>query len=140
MIDDIIGLEIPVITPWYGGTIDAILKINGANYIIDFKISKSISFKYLIQACAYMIGTNMGYCDIKNVFIDGVGIIRVGKYRSEFEDYFLNNHIPVQAQQINYYTNCFVQLLNSYYHLNNVKVLAKDQQVSSQDAIGVNND
>ena len=140
MIDEIIGLEVPVITPWYGGIIDAIARINGAAYILDFKTSKSISFKYLIQTCAYMLGVNMGFCDIKDIPINGVGIIRVGKYKHEFEDYFLNNHIPVQADQINYYTNCFIQLLNSYYHLNNVKVLSREHQVPVEEAVGVGND
>lgn len=136
MIDEIIGLEVPVITPWYGGTIDAIIRINGAVYIIDFKTSKSIEFRYPIQACAYMLGTNMGYCDIKGIQINGIGIIRVGKYKTEFEDYFLNNHISVQANYIAQYTDCFVQLLNSFYHINNTKVLNKDYRIESKDALG----
>lgn len=128
MIDEIIGLEIPIITPWYGGTTDAILRINGAVYLIDFKTSKQISFTYPLQASAYALGINSGYSDIK-IKIDGIGIIRVDKYKDAFDDYFLNYHIPNQADQLNQYTNAFISILNSYYHINNTKVLNKDYRI-----------
>ena len=128
MVEDIIGIEVPVITPWYGGTIDAILKINGANYIVDFKTSNAINFEYPLQVCAYMYGLDNGFCDIK-IPIHGIGIIRVSKYRNEFEDYFLNKHIPTQADHINQYTNCFLQLVNAYYYQNNCRVLTSDYKI-----------
>ena len=50
-------IEEPVVTPWYGGTIDCIAEItfpNGyrENIIIDFKTSKSISTEYIMQTFA----------------------------------------------------------------------------------------
>ena len=60
-IDEIIGLEVPVTCPWYGGTIDCIARINGAVYIIDFKTSKQISAEYLLQVTAYMWIINNNY-------------------------------------------------------------------------------
>ena len=60
-IDKVIGVEIPISCPWFGGTIDAILVINGATYIIDFKTSKKISSEYLVQVAAYMWLVNNGF-------------------------------------------------------------------------------
>ena len=121
-IEKIIGTEIPVSCPYYGGTIDCIMRINGANYIVDFKTSKSISFEYIIQTCAYLWIINNGY--VSNIpYVDGIGIIRIDKQMSKFEDLFLNLHIPEQKIIIDQYIQGFGSLLYSYYNQLNMKNL-----------------
>jgi len=66
-IEEVVGLEIKVTCPWYGGTIDGIVKINGRYYIIDFKTSKKISMSYFLQASAYMWIVNNGYAPMDNI-------------------------------------------------------------------------
>lgn len=113
--EELVGLEIPVICPWYGGTIDCIMKINGCYYIIDFKTSKSISYSYLMQSAAYMWIINNGYTKLPH--IDGVGIIRVDKKNtfSGFEDLFLNVYNPYQNYMINQFQMTFCSYVDSYY-------------------------
>ena len=82
-IEEVVGTEIQVSCPLYGGTIDCIMKINGRYYIIDFKTSKSISYEYIIQTCSYMWIVNHGYC-LNLPHIDGIGIIRVDKENKKF--------------------------------------------------------
>jgi hypothetical protein len=121
-IEKIIGTEIPISCPYYGGTIDCIMRINGANYIVDFKTSKSISFEYIIQTCAYLWVINNGY--VNNIpYVDGIGIIRVDKQMNKFEDLFLNLHIPSQKIIIDQYIQGFGSLLYSYYNQLNMKNL-----------------
>lgn len=120
-IEEIIGVEIPVVCPYYGGTVDCIMRINGAYYIVDFKTSKSISYEYILQTIAYLWAINSGYSR-KNISVDGIGIIRIDKEKeNKFEDYFLNLEIPSQCRILEIFADGFFALLNSYYNLINVK-------------------
>jgi DNA integrity scanning protein DisA with diadenylate cyclase activity len=114
-----IAIEKVLTCPWYGGTTDWIVKINGANYIADFKTSKKIDTNYLVQAAAYMWIINNGYApDLPH--IDGIGIIRVPKYGNGFEDVFLNEFNPVQNQMIVQYQQAFLSFLNAWYRNINI--------------------
>ena len=114
-LEEVVGVEIPVTCPWFGGTIDAIFKINGHYYIIDFKSSKQISMSYLLQTSAYMWCVNNGYAP-GLPHIDGIGIIRVDKNKTNcLDDLFLNMNNPVEANYITQYTNCFLSYVESYY-------------------------
>lgn len=114
-IDKIVGTEIPVTCPWYGGTIDCIMTINGANYIVDFKTSSSITLSYLLQISAYMWIINNGYCP-ELPRIDGIGIIRIPKNKTNFyEDIFLNSFIPEQNYMIEQYQRLFANMVSVYY-------------------------
>ena len=122
-IEEVVGVEIPVTCPWYGGTIDAIVKINGAYYIIDFKTSKNISFNYLVQVSAYMWIINNGYSP-NLPMIDGIGIIRVDKScYCKFEDLFLNNFVTAQRLSIEEYQRTFAAYVNSYYRSLNAEYM-----------------
>ena len=113
-IEEVIGLEVPIKCPWFGGTCDAILRINGAVYLIDFKTSKQITTDYLIQASAYMWMINNGYAP-KIPHIDGIGIIRVDKYKTKFQDLFLNSFIPNCYNFIISLMQTFLVYVESYY-------------------------
>ena len=114
-IDEIIGLEITVTCPWYGGTIDCIARINGAVYIIDFKTSKQITAEYLLQVAAYMWIINNGYAP-GLPHIDGVGIVRMDKNKyGVIDDYFLNDFDPYHHDMIVSYQNCFMEYVNAFY-------------------------
>lgn len=122
-IEEVVGLEIPIVTPWFGGTIDAIFKINGLYYVIDFKTSKSISNEYIVQVCAYMWGINNGYANLPH--IDGIGIIRVDKTKHDtFDDLFINEHTVEGFNIINKAQLAFGAYLESYYRTVNLNTLA----------------
>lgn len=121
-IEEIIAIETQVVTPLYGGTIDCIMKINGKVYIVDFKTSKQIDYQYIIQTCSYMWAVNNGYGN-NLPHIDGIGIIRVDKYKKIYEDLFLNEHIPYQRDMINRYYQGFASMLNCYYRQHDMRIL-----------------
>lgn len=118
---EIIGIEVPVVNPYYGGTVDCIAKINNAYYILDFKTSKKISYEYIIQVAAYMWSINNGYCPEVPYHISGIGIIRVDKEKDGYEDLFLNEFIPEQKVILDYYVQGFGSLLNAYYNKLNME-------------------
>lgn len=114
-IEQVVGIEIPIVNPWFGGTIDAIFKINGKYYIIDFKTSKQISTSYLLQTSAYMWSINNGYSP-NLPHIDGIGIIRVDKNKFNcLDDLFLNSSDIYQNNYIINFQNCFLSYVDSYY-------------------------
>lgn len=125
-IEEIYGIELTITTPWYGGTIDCIIKINGAWYIVDFKTSTSIVSSYFIQASAYMWAINNGYLQ-GAPHINGIGIIRVDKtQRGKFDDVFLNDFDHQDAIYIRSYQECFFSYLNAYYRAINVNYITEN--------------
>lgn len=110
-----IANELPLLCPWFGGTADFICSINGANYVIDFKTSKVISESYLTQTAAYRWEINNGYSSLGNIHIHGIGIIRIDKNSYTYEDLFLSDFIPEQANLLDFYTRYFGTLLDTYY-------------------------
>ena len=128
-IEDVYGLEIPIITPWYGGTIDGIIKIQGVWYIVDFKTSKQIDESYILQTAAYLYGIESGFLPGAPQ-IGGIGIIRVDKSKlSTFDDLFLNKHNPYQNDIILKAQECFRSYLAAYYrtinHIYNIQSFSK---------------
>lgn len=119
---ELIGLEIPVVNPYYGGCIDCIAKINNAYYILDFKTSKKISYEYILQTCAYMWTINNGFCP-ELPHISGIGIIRVDKESDRYEDLFLNEFIPEQNMMLNDYIRGFGSILRTYYEKLNMEYM-----------------
>jgi len=122
-IQKLIGLEIPVTCPYYGGTIDAIVQINNAIYIVDFKTSKQISPEYIMQTASYMNIINSGYAkDLPH--INGIGIIRVDKSKyNSHEDLFLNEFIPEENNMIHRYQECFNSYVEAFYRTCNTNYL-----------------
>lgn len=120
---EILGTEIPVITPYYAGTLDILAKINGQVYILDIKTSKKISSEHLLQTAAYMYGVNTyGLEKFPGIHINGIGIIRVDKEsKGLYEDLFLNEYNMNQTNIINYYVQGFLSILNAYYNKINIE-------------------
>ena len=63
----------------YAGTCDAIAKINGVKYLLDFKTSKSIYDEYRFQLAAYMA------CLDESEGVERIGILRLDKETGEPE-------------------------------------------------------
>ena len=129
-IEEIYGFEIPIITPWYGGTIDAILKINGVWYLVDFKTSNQIDESYILQTAAYLYGIENGFLPGAPE-IGGIGIIRMDKKRFDhYEDLFLNKSNPYQNDIILKAEECFRSYLAAYYRtINHVYNIQTYQQI-----------
>ena len=133
-IDRIIFTEKPVVCPFFGGTIDLVAVINGGVYIVDWKTSKQISTQYIMQVCAYRWMVNNGYCP-ELAHVDGIGIVRLDKSKTSYEEFFLNENIPYQNEQLYQYTAAFGSLLNEYYNLLNTDYLYNNYKYSLGDVI-----
>lgn len=118
---EIIMQEQPMSCPYYGGTLDLLIKIDGKIYLVDFKTSNHIGYKYYLQLAAYrrMLYTEYG------IDIDGCILLQLSKTSPTFNEYmidlyrFEDQYFMIQCDQ------AFLSLVYAYYHRHNVINLAK---------------
>ena len=110
---EIIGQEQKLVCEWYGGTYDCLMKINGKLYLIDFKTSNHVTYKYYLQLAAY----SKVLREKENVNIDGVLILQLNKYQPKYKEYILDLSIPEHKEYFNLCERTFESILYSYYHI-----------------------
>lgn len=109
----IIGQEFVLTCPWFGGTYDLLLEINGKIYLVDLKTSNHISYKYCLQLAAY--NYMLKHNNIAN--ISGIIILQLRKPTPDFNEFVLNLDNPNHANFFNFCETTFLSLLYSYYHI-----------------------
>jgi hypothetical protein len=110
----VIGQEVPVVCEYYGGTYDLLLSINGELWLIDFKTSNHITYKYFLQLAAY----NRVLRDEQHMNLRGVCILQLSKTNPSFNEYALNFLNPFHKDYIDNSERTFMSLLYAYYHIN----------------------
>lgn len=117
----VIGEEETLTCQWYGGTYDLLLEINGKTYLVDFKTSNHVGFKYFLQISAYryMIYLNKG------INIDGAIILQVDKKTPMYEEYLLDFSIKEHYEFIEHCTKTFFSLVYAYYNTERTRELYK---------------
>lgn len=98
---------------YFGGTLDGLYEINGKIYLVDYKTSKHITFKYILQLAAYryMLRTELG------IEIDGCIILQLSKDCISYNEFVLNFD---NINHLNYINDCemgFLSLVFSYYNI-----------------------
>ena len=113
----ILGIENKLICPWYGGTYDLLIQIGEfGNYLVDFKTSNHIGYKYFLQLAAYKY-----ILENQNIKLSGVLILQVDKNNPSYEEYALNFNILRHNQFIKECENTFFSLVYAYYNITNVE-------------------
>lgn len=128
---EVLEIEKEVICPWFGGTIDCIMKITRpdnsvSTFIVDFKTSNKISMEYLVQTYGYMWATKWYRENINdNAFpnIDGIGIIRIDKKYKSYHELFITSASINDMVNIH---NGFVSALHWFYHQINLDWIVKN--------------
>lgn len=111
---EVIMQEYPLVGPWFAGTLDLLIKINGKIYLMDFKTSNHPSFKYFLQLAAYRYLLK----ELYNIIIDGCGIIMLNKECIDFKEIILNDINDTKSYNHSYMKYCeetFFALTYSYY-------------------------
>lgn len=107
----ILGQEMELSCPYFGGTLDLLIQVDGKVYIIDFKSSNHLSFRYFLQMAAYRYILE----NYRNIKIDGVCAVRLFKDEIMYEELALDFQIPEQLEFANHYEEAFLSLVYSYY-------------------------
>lgn len=108
---EIIGKEGQLVCPYFGGTYDLLIKINNKLWLIDFKSSNHVSYKYFIQLAAYRY-----MLSLYNINIDGCLILQLDKSDIFFKEYPLIFNNIEHLNYINQCTNTFFGLVYGYHN------------------------
>lgn len=109
---EIIMEEAPLVTEYCGGTLDLLMRINGKIYLIDFKTSSQLGFKYYVQLAAYR---RMLY-ELYGIVVDGCILLKLDKNNGKFEEAILDFSKFEDLEFINYCDQLFVSILYGYYN------------------------
>jgi len=109
----IIGQEFKLVCSWFGGTYDLLLSINDKIYLVDFKTSNHLSYKYCLQLAAYNYMLKLG--NIAN--ISGIIILQLSKTEPGFNEFFLDFSNKEDLDYFQFCEKTFLSLAYSYYHI-----------------------
>ena len=108
----VIGAEQPITCQYFGGTYDLLVEINGLLYLVDFKTSNHVSYKYYLQLAAYIyMLEQQGY------IISGCIILQLNKTKIEYTEYPLVFSNPLHREYIDRSLNTFLSLVYAYYNI-----------------------
>lgn len=108
----IIGTEQELTCEYFGGTYDLLLEINGLLYIVDFKTSNYMSYKYFLQLSAYKY-----MLELKGYNIAGCIILKLNKSKIEYEEYPLIFSNQQHKDFMDRCTHTFLSLTYGYYNI-----------------------
>ena len=104
--------EQKLVCPWFGGTLDLLIEINGRVYLLDFKTSNYPSYKYFLQLAAYIYILRNYY----GVEVYGCGIVKLNKKTINFEEYIIDYSQPDYTEFMTLCETTFLSLVYAYYH------------------------
>lgn len=107
-----LSTEVSLVCDHYGGTYDLMMEANGKVWLVDFKTSNHVTYKYWLQLAAYARVLRM-----QGVRIDGLLILQLSKYEVAFREYVLDLAWPSHAEYLEVCERTFLSLLYGYYHI-----------------------
>ena len=113
----ILGQEHKLICRFYGGTYDLLLKINDRIFLVDFKTSNHVTYKYYLQLAAYRKILR----EVENINIDGTIILQLSKSYVSYKEYVLDFQNKSHLNYINIAERTFESMVYTYYHLNTLE-------------------
>ena len=109
--------EYTLICKYFGGTMDGYYEINGRKYIVDYKTSNHVTFRYFLQIAAYryILREELG------IETDGCIVLQLSKNDISYNEYVLNFYVPEHLQYINECEQAFLAMVFSYYNISKVE-------------------
>lgn len=117
-----IYVEHKLVCQWFGGTLDALLRIGNKMYLVDFKTSNHITFNYFLQLAAYRYMLLI----VDNINIDGAIVLQLDKDEPGFNEYLLNFANPNHFAFISHCEETFLSLVYAYYNVYKAESLYKN--------------
>lgn len=119
--------EEPLITSYCGGTLDLLMEINRNIFLIDFKTSSQLGFKYYLQLAAYrrMLYETLG------IICDGTVLLRLDKNNGRYEEQVLLFSRYDDLKFMNQCDSAFISLLYAYYNRFTVESALEERMIRS---------
>lgn len=113
--------EYKLVCPWFGGTLDLLVEIDGKIYLLDFKTSNHPSYKYFLQLSAYRYILKYFH----GIEIYGCGIIKLDKKSVYFEEFIIDKSNPEFEPFMNACERTFLSLVYAYINRLNIEKFYK---------------
>ena len=110
---EIIYIEHQMSCRYYGGTLDALARIGGKVYLIDFKTSNHVTFSYMLQLAAYRYILRKE----ERIDINGAIVLQLDKTTPGFNEYLLDFSIKSHLEFMDHCEQTFLSLVYAYYNL-----------------------
>lgn len=102
---------------YFGGTLDGLYEINGKIYLVDYKTSNHITFKYILQLAAYRYMLRTELC----IEIDGCIILQLSKDSVSYNEFVLNFSNQDHLKYINDCELAFLSIVFAYYNITKIE-------------------
>lgn len=106
----IIMQEQKLVCPWFGGTLDLLVEIDGKVYLLDFKTSNHPSYKYFLQLSAYRYILKHYY----GIEIYGCGIVKLNKKCIKFDEFIIDKSNPDYEEFMDLCERTFLSLVYGF--------------------------
>lgn len=106
----IVMQEQKLVCPWFGGTLDLLIEVDGKLYLLDFKTSNHPSYKYFLQLAAYRYVLRVFH----GIEIYGCGIVKLNKQFIDFEEFIIDKANPDYEEFMNMCERTFLSLVYGY--------------------------
>lgn len=107
---EIVFIEETMIHPYFGGTCDCLLKLDGKYWLVDFKTSNHMNFNYALQLAAYRFLLK----ELKGIEISGATVLRLSKTDHSYEEYTLDFELEEHVAFIVDCEQLFLVLVAAY--------------------------
>lgn len=118
---EVLAVEEKLSCDWFGGTLDALMNIGGKIFLVDFKTSNHVTFTYFLQLAAYRLMLKLK----KNIEIDGVIVLQLGKEEPEFKEFLLDFSIQDHLDFMNHCEETFLSLVYGFYNITEAEKMFK---------------
>ena len=115
---EILGQEEPLVSDYFAGTYDLLVSINDKPYLVDFKTSNSVGYKYFMQIAAYRYLLFIK----KNINIQGAIVLKLSKGpKPKFQEFALDFDNPEHYCFIENCLRSFMGVVYTYHNAENCK-------------------
>jgi hypothetical protein len=108
----VLGQEQKLMCEYFAGTYDLLITIDDKPYLIDFKTSNHVGYKYFMQLAAYRY---LLYTQ-KNINIQGCIILQFSKEEAKYREFNLDFTNPYDYEFIENCHRAFFGLVYTYYN------------------------
>lgn len=117
----IIYIEHKLVCNWFGGTLDALMRIGNKLYLVDFKTSNHVTYKYFLQLAAYRFMLRV----VEGIEVDGVIVLQFDKDTPGFNEYLLDFSNIQHLEFINHCETTFLSLVYGFFNIKQAEDMYK---------------
>lgn len=115
----VIYIEHTMSCKWFGGTLDGLMRIGNKIYLIDFKTSNHVTYKYFLQLAAYRFMLRI----LEGIEVDGVIVLQLDKEYPGFNEYLLDFSNYEHLEFINHCETTFLSLVYGFFNINKAEAM-----------------